>query len=51
MTVTCQAGAITQAVINAVDAEGALFSVDPASKQASTIGGNISENAGGPSAL
>jgi len=51
MTVTCQAGAITQAVINAVDAEGALFSVDPASKQASTIGGNISENAGGPSAF
>ena len=51
MTVTCQAGAITQAVINAVDAEGALFSVDPASKQASTIGGNVSENAGGPSAF
>lgn len=51
MTVTCQAGAITQEVINAVDAAGGLFSVDPASKQASSIGGNVSENAGGPSAF
>lgn len=51
MTVTCQAGAITQAVINAVAEAGALFSVDPASKQASSIGGNVSENAGGPSAF
>ena len=51
MTVTCRAGAITQEVINAVDAAGALFSVDPASKQASSIGGNVSENAGGPSAF
>ncbi|MDR2820739.1 MAG: FAD-binding oxidoreductase [Desulfovibrio sp.] len=51
MTVTCQAGAITQDVINAVNRAGSLFSVDPASKHASTIGGNISENAGGPSAF
>ena len=51
MSVTCEAGAITQTVINAVDAAGALFSVDPASKQASSIGGNISENAGGPMAF
>ena len=51
MTVTCQAGAITQAVIDRVNAAGALFSVDPASKQASTIGGNVSENAGGPKAF
>lgn len=51
MTVTAQAGAITQQVIDAVDAAGALFSVDPASKQASSIGGNISENAGGPMAF
>ena len=51
MTVTCQVGAITQAVIDRVNAGGALFSVDPASKQASTIGGNISENAGGPKAF
>ena len=51
MTMTCQAGVITQSAITAVDAAGALFSVDPASKQASTIGGNISENAGGPCAF
>ncbi|MCR4666549.1 MAG: FAD-binding oxidoreductase [Desulfovibrio sp.] len=51
MTMTCQSGVITQDAINAVDKMGALFSVDPASKQASSIGGNISENAGGPSAF
>ena len=51
MTMTCQCGVITQAAISAVDKAGALFSVDPASKQASSIGGNISENAGGPSAF
>lgn len=51
MTVTVQAGAITQQVMDAVDKAGALFSVDPASRQASSIGGNISENAGGPMAF
>jgi FAD/FMN-containing dehydrogenase/Fe-S oxidoreductase len=51
MTATCQSGAVTQDVINAVAGAGALFSVDPASKQGSSIGGNISENAGGPSAF
>ena len=51
MTVECEAGAITQQVIDAVDAAGALFSVDPASRQASSIGGNIAENAGGPMAF
>lgn len=51
LTVTCQAGCITQDVINAVSKAGALFSVDPASKQASSIGGNVSENAGGPMAF
>lgn len=51
MTVLCEAGAITQQVIDAVDQAGALFSVDPASRQASSIGGNISENAGGPMAF
>ena len=51
MTVTCQAGANTQAVITAVAEKGALFSVDPASKQAASIGGNVSENAGGPMAF
>lgn len=51
MTVICQAGAITQDVIDHADKAGKLFSVDPASKQASSIGGNISENAGGPKAF
>ncbi|MBD5553666.1 MAG: FAD-binding oxidoreductase, partial [Desulfovibrio sp.] len=51
MTVTCEAGAITQQVIDAVDRAGALFSIDPASRQASSIGGNIAENAGGPMAF
>ncbi len=51
MTLVCQAGVITQNAIVAADKLGTLFSVDPASKQASTIGGNISENAGGPYAF
>ena len=51
MTVVCQAGCITNNVIQAVAKAGALFSVDPASKQASSIGGNVSENAGGPMAF
>jgi len=51
MSITCQAGAITQDVINAADKANTLFSIDPASKLASTIGGNISENAGGPCAF
>lgn len=51
LTVTCQAGCITQNIIAAVNKAGALFSVDPASKQASSIGGNVSENAGGPMAF
>ena len=51
MTAICQAGVITQEAVKAVDKAGALFSLDPASKLASSIGGNISENAGGPCAF
>lgn len=51
MTVTVEAGVITQAVIDAVAKEGFLFTIDPASKSASTIGGNIAENSGGPYAF
>lgn len=51
MSITCQAGVITQDAIKAADKAGALFSVDPASKQASSIGGNVAENAGGPCAF
>jgi len=44
----CQAGVITQDAIDAANATGFLFTVDPASKTASTIGGNVAENSGGP---
>lgn len=49
MSVTLDAGVITQAAIDAVAKEGFLFTVDPASKTASTIGGNVAENSGGRS--
>ena len=51
MSVTLDAGVITQAAIDAVAKEGFLFTVDPASKTASTIGGNVAENSGGPFAF
>lgn len=51
MSVTLEAGVITQAAIDAVAAEGFLFTVDPASKAASSIGGNVAENSGGPFAF
>ncbi len=43
-----EAGVITQDAIKAAGELGLLFTVDPASKSASSIGGNISENSGGP---
>lgn len=51
MSMVCQAGVITQDAITAAGRAGMFLSVDPASKQASTIGGNVSENAGGPCAF
>ena len=51
MSVTLDAGVITQTAIDAVAAEGFLFTVDPASKTASSIGGNVAENSGGPFAF
>lgn len=47
-SITLEAGVITADAIAAADARDLLFSVDPASKSASSIGGNIAENAGGP---
>ncbi|GAB7079699.1 FAD-binding and (Fe-S)-binding domain-containing protein [Megalodesulfovibrio paquesii] len=47
----CQAGVITLQAIQAAAKKGLLFTVDPASKAASSIGGNISENSGGPFAF
>ena len=41
-------GVITQDFLNAVSKSGLLYPPDPASSKISTIGGNISECAGGP---
>jgi FAD/FMN-containing dehydrogenase/Fe-S oxidoreductase len=50
-SLTCQAGVITRSAVQAAAGAGYLLTLDPASKTASTIGGNISENAGGPCAF
>lgn len=47
-TMHCEAGVITQDAIDKAAEYKLLFTVDPASKTASTIGGNIAENSGGP---
>ncbi|MDL2271988.1 FAD-binding oxidoreductase [Desulfovibrio sp. OttesenSCG-928-I05] len=47
-TITVEAGVITNDALEAAAEKDLLFSVDPASKTASTIGGNIAENSGGP---
>ncbi len=46
-----QSGVITLDAIKAAAKENLLFTVDPASKSASSLGGNVSENAGGPFAF
>ncbi len=51
MTLTVEAGVITATAIKAAADKNMLFTVDPASKTASTIGGNIAENSGGPFAF
>ena len=51
MVLTAQSGVVTLDAIKAADRKGLLFTVDPASKAASSLGGNISENAGGPFAF
>lgn len=45
------AGAVTRRVSEAADEEGFVFSVDPASADSSSIGGNIAENSGGKKAV
>ncbi|MDR0339376.1 MAG: FAD-binding oxidoreductase [Desulfovibrio sp.] len=47
-SLTLGAGVITLDAYQAAARHGLLFSIDPASKAASSIGGNIAENAGGP---
>ncbi|SHN49615.1 FAD-binding and (Fe-S)-binding domain-containing protein [Desulfovibrio litoralis] len=46
-----EAGVITVNAFKAAATKKLLFTVDPASKAASSIGGNISENSGGPMAF
>ena len=46
-----QSGVITQEAIDAAAEKDLLLTIDPASKTASSLGGNISENAGGPYAF
>jgi FAD/FMN-containing dehydrogenase/Fe-S oxidoreductase len=45
------AGVVTRRVMNAADAEGVVFAVDPTSADASCIGGNVAMNAGGKKAV
>lgn len=49
--VTVEPGVITQVLQEAVHAEGLFYPPDPASKGSCFIGGNVSENSGGPRAL
>lgn len=50
-TIQCQAGVVTRRVMDAAEAEGLVFAVDPTSADASCIGGNIAMNAGGKKAV
>jgi glycolate oxidase subunit GlcD len=49
--VLVEAGAITQDVQNAAQKHGLTYAPDPASQKASTLGGNIGMNSGGPHCL
>ena len=50
-TIVCGAGVVTRRVMDAADAAGLVFAVDPTSADASCIGGNIAMNAGGKKAV
>jgi glycolate oxidase len=47
LTLTAEAGAVTQAVAEAAEAAGLFYPPDPGSMKISTIGGNVAENSGG----
>jgi glycolate oxidase len=49
--VVVQPGVVNLDVTLAVDADGYFYAPDPSSQRACTIGGNVSENAGGPHTL
>ena len=46
-----QPGVVNLDITVAVDADGYFYAPDPSSQRACTIGGNVSENAGGPHTL
>ena len=48
---TAQAGAVNVELTKSVAGEGFLYAPDPSSQGASTLGGNIANNAGGPHTL
>ncbi|NWG39027.1 MAG: DUF3683 domain-containing protein [Hydrogenophilaceae bacterium] len=50
-TLHCGAGVVTRRVMDAAEAAGLVFAVDPTSADASTIGGNVAMNAGGKKAV
>ncbi|WP_018123208.1 FAD-binding and (Fe-S)-binding domain-containing protein [Desulfovibrio oxyclinae] len=50
-TISVETGVITLTAIKAAAEQDLLLTVDPASKAGSSIGGNLSENAGGPFAF
>ncbi len=50
-TIRCGAGVVTRRVMEAAEAQGLAFAVDPTSADASCIGGNIAMNAGGKKAV
>jgi len=49
--VRAEAGAVNTSLTKAVAAENLLYAPDPSSQGASTLGGNIANNAGGPHTL
>ena len=50
-TIEAGAGVVTRRVMEAAEAEGLVFAVDPTSADASCIGGNVAMNAGGKKAV
>ncbi|MGD8477174.1 MAG: DUF3683 domain-containing protein, partial [Burkholderiales bacterium] len=50
-TINCGAGVVTRRVMEAAEAAGLVFAVDPTSADASCIGGNVAMNAGGKKAV
>jgi FAD/FMN-containing dehydrogenase/Fe-S oxidoreductase len=50
-TIECGAGVVTRRAMDAAEAAGLVFAVDPTSADASCIGGNVAMNAGGKKAV